>query len=375
MAIDDLNVTPGELPAINEPPSWVEHLPAFVSEVIMNAGETGDGVLNFQARVLDARTRLLKQLVDALAQRGILLQGNLPSQAALDAIPTEGLPIGTAYFVDYAMRVWNGSAWGDSGSLRGADSTTPGPAGKNLNIIATLATVGMLNDITNPKDQDGYTIQDSGHLWMWLDPDGTGGEWTDLGLFRGESAYQQWLDAGNTGSVNDFLASLKISEVPNPETGKWYARQRVGNTSNTDWGALPAIIPDLTTKDGKQMVRVFETNGTTPVWKEVVAPVSDVSSVKEVVTTGELDLSIARAFSLDNRSVQRTVSIKAGTNLANDRCGTVVVFVRGNVGVNWPGNVDWNGGAYPLLGATKTLVTLTWDGLEQRWMGIQGATL
>ena len=954
MAIDDPNVTPDELPPINEPASWVDHLPAIVSDVIMQAGPTGDGAINFQARVLDARTRWLKELLEALSTKGIDLKGTLPNQEALDAIPTENLPVNTAYFVDFALRIWNGTTWGDSGSLRGErginllgiwpdalplpdvtenvvgdsyiwrndihvlvpttegnppkwealgirgpdgkdtytiwteqagnegktvaeflaaqkgaqgddayetwkkipgnanktieewfeasrgntgdtgparaaysiagikantgelprpgeadkawfvgvdmyvwveessdyilipgvqgksayqdweelpgnegktvaqfieslkgapgeDSVVPGPKGedgRNLNVIGTVGTATDLNDVEDPQDQQGLVALDTGILWMylvigqvtpgwvnlgpfrgldgkssydiwlenghegqseavfleslkgkdgksieitgvvdalgdlpanpeeqwvyavrdvrkfyayvsgaWLDlgtfgKDGTNGvdgksldiikilteadptppvadattlgkayldlnkvvwvniqnSWQNAGKFVGEQgeigppgknfrprgmvaninalpnpaqategdayvlatnkmmyalvdgqwdgpidligpigndgpqgtpgalmpilgAYQtmallraahstgslgdaymiidttvtpavrnlaiwsvegnNWLDTGpagivgpqgdegppgkdsvvpgpkgsqwltlpgfdapsNTfngrsgdwavnegmkvfyktvnegwvlwgqlvaGDVNSPLPSegkvirlgndwvpLPVDEVPNPQTGKFYGRQKVGATALTAWTEIPAGIADLTEKNGKQYARVFAANGTTPVWAEIVFPagIADITtkdgkqyarvfepngaapiwkeivgvpfntySLKLLAATTELDLSLAQTFNILNSSA-RTITFKAGTIPAADRSMTVVLNVRGAGVITWPNTIDWNAGVQPALGATKTIITLYWDGIEGRWTGNQGATI
>lgn len=221
MAIDDDTVTPGELPAIAEDAIWEEHLPAVVTGVKVRGGDDGKGAANFQARVLDKRTRYLKQEIASLVLNGLDVKGTLNSQAELDALPTEDLPKGIAYFVEGSLRVWNLEEWVDSGSLLG-------PRG-----ITLLGTWPDANELPAPESN---TVGDA-YVWksdIWLlipQPDG----WVSIGLkgpegrsayqsavdngfqgtqpqwlatLVGKSAYQVWRDAGNVGSQNDFLASL-----------------------------------------------------------------------------------------------------------------------------------------------------------------------
>lgn len=72
----------------------------------------------------------------------------------------------------------------------------------------------------------------------------------------GKSAYQIWLDAGNTGTEADFLASLKGEKGDKGETGATGAKGEKGDTGakgeKGDTGATGAAG-----KDG--------TNGVTPV--------------------------------------------------------------------------------------------------------------
>ena len=79
MAIGDETVTPGELPAIVEESRWEEHLPALVTDVRVRGGDNGEGAANFQARVLDARTRWLKESLESLSTQGVVLKGKLNS--------------------------------------------------------------------------------------------------------------------------------------------------------------------------------------------------------------------------------------------------------------------------------------------------------
>jgi len=222
MSIIDDTVTPGELPAIEEEALWVEHLPALITGVKIQGKSDGSGASNFQARVLDARTRFLKKEFADLLVNGVNVLGTLENQAALDAIATEGLSKGTAYFVENALRIWNGITWTSSGSLIG-------PRGINL--------IGKHPDNLPLPDPSANTVGDA-YIWksdVWVlapAPDnwvgiglkgdtgksayelavengetGTETEW--LTKLVGKSAYDVWLSNGNVGSETDFLTGLK----------------------------------------------------------------------------------------------------------------------------------------------------------------------
>ena len=68
---------------------------------------------------------------------------------------------------------------------------------------------------TGNQNGDGYLV--NGELFLW-----TGTEFENVGNIQGpqgeqgndgQSAYDLWLDQPNTGTVNDFLASLKADET------------------------------------------------------------------------------------------------------------------------------------------------------------------
>lgn len=222
MSITDDSVTPGELPAIEEEALWVEHLPALITGVKVQGKTDGSGASNFQARVLDARTRFLKKEFADLVLGGVNVIGTLENQAALDAIPTEGLNKGTGYFVEGALRLWNGTEWASSGSLIGP---------RGINLIGKHPDELPLPEPAASKVGDAYIWKSD--VWVLApDPD----NWMSIGLkgdngksayeiavengeagtevqwltkLVGKSAYDVWLGAGNIGTEEEFLTSLK----------------------------------------------------------------------------------------------------------------------------------------------------------------------
>lgn len=203
MAITDPDVTPGELQPINEVAEWVEHLPAIETGVIIRAGDDGEGAMNFQARVLDSRTRFLKQLIEALASQGVILKGHLDTQEQLDAIDTTNLQVGTAYFLNFALRIWNGTEWGDSGSLRGE---------RGINLLGTWPEAIPLPEVTENEVGDAYIWRSDIHVLVPT----TGSNppvWEGLGIRGpdGKDTYTIWKEQpGNENkTVTEFLAAQK----------------------------------------------------------------------------------------------------------------------------------------------------------------------
>lgn len=87
-------------------------------------------------------------------------------------------------------------------NIKGKDGKD-GKDGTGIQLKGTVASVDKL-PATGNTTGDTYLVQ--GHLYIWKDD-----VWTDGGELQGtagESAYQVWLDAGNTGTEADFLASL-----------------------------------------------------------------------------------------------------------------------------------------------------------------------
>jgi len=96
----------------------------------------------------------------------------------------------------------------------GADGVD-GADGTSVTILGALATTGDLPGSGNAPG-DGYIIAGDLHVW-------DGSQWNNVGPIQGPqgepgpagtdgedgaSAFQTWLDAGNTGTESEFLASL-----------------------------------------------------------------------------------------------------------------------------------------------------------------------
>jgi len=225
MAINDETVTPGELQPIQEPAVWVEHLPAMESTVILRAGDDGLGALNFQARALDSRTRYLLAMFNGLTGNGIILKGHLDSEAELNAIPTEGLQVGTAYFVDFALRAWNGTIWASSGSLQGD---------RGITLLGTWPDELSLPNVAEYKLGDAFTWNHDVWILVPGNEDTDPNKWENLNIRGkdGKSTYEIWLEIpGNEGgSYNDFMIAQKGRDGDDAPTA-WF--KRPGNEDKT----------------------------------------------------------------------------------------------------------------------------------------------
>ena len=108
----------------------------------------------------------------------------------------------------YQIAVENGfvgseQEWLDS--LEGA----PGTGIQLKGSVATEADLAPL--VATAEVGDAYIVDATGDLWVFTDE----GSFNNVGNIQGptgpsgQSAYEVWLAAGNTGSVDDYLASLK----------------------------------------------------------------------------------------------------------------------------------------------------------------------
>lgn len=128
------------------------------------------------------------------------------SQEDFDQIVADGNSVpGEAYLVGDYMYIFNGTDWVKSNDLRG-------PEGKGLNYLGVWPTGTPL-----PLGA-GYVAGDT-YIWgatagtqsLWTLSEKPTRQWVDVGVPgpQGKSAYQSWLDAGNTGSEAVFVESLK----------------------------------------------------------------------------------------------------------------------------------------------------------------------
>lgn len=138
--------------------------------------------------------------------QGIVVVATI-SQLEFDEIVAAGeSEIGDAYLVGKFMYVFNGENWVKSNDLQG-------PAGRGLNYLGVWPDAAELPLGSGFKSGDTYVWR--GSLWTLMEePDRV---WIDIGVPgpAGKSAYQIWLDAGNTGSQVEFLNSLKGTDGTN----------------------------------------------------------------------------------------------------------------------------------------------------------------
>lgn len=152
------------------------------------------------------------QGVQGVQGAGLTPKGAVASAANLPA-PNAGT-LGWVYNTTDTGHQWisNGAVWVDHGDVRGlqgvkgdqgdqglkGDTGDEGAPGANLVVLGTKATVGDLPGVAS--EQDAWIVQADSHLYMYI-----GGQWEDLGLFRGPQGIQG--DQGLKGDTGD--AGLK----------------------------------------------------------------------------------------------------------------------------------------------------------------------
>jgi hypothetical protein len=132
---------------------------------------------------------------------------------------------------------------GDTGATGPVGPVGPagakGDTGDGIQLKGSADSVDKLPATGNTAG-DTYLV--AGHLYIWEKD-----VWTDGGELQGpkgddgRSAYQVWLDAGNTGTEADFLASLKGATGP---AGKDGADGKDGKD-----GTTPDLTPYLKSTD------------------------------------------------------------------------------------------------------------------------------
>jgi len=231
---------------ITEVSEFPEDIPLIETGEPVRGGPTGAD--NRAAILLANRTRYLKDLVETLSAQGIKVVGTLTTEDELLEIDTNGMMVGTGYFVENHLRVWNGSGWADSGNLAGQRGITflgvwpdnqqlpdpslneigdayvwqhdiflllptpdnwvkigiPGAEGKDVYEVAVEEgfTGTKTQFLTSLIGKDAFKIaQDNGYA-------GNQAQW--LASLVGKSTYQIWLDRGGIGSEDAFLTAMKI---------------------------------------------------------------------------------------------------------------------------------------------------------------------
>lgn len=141
--------------------------------------------------------------------------------------------------------------------------------------------------------------------------------------------------------------------------------------SNTPVFKTISELEAATAKTGDELVEVVQGGNSR---KMSVAELTKVDryDLAAVAATSECDLATSQVFAIDNTVAgAKTLSF---VNAPEGRALTAVVKITGNTGsVNWPGNIAWNQGTAPEMGATSTTVILFWDGAS--FVGNQGATV
>lgn len=118
--------------------------------------------------------------------------------------------------------------------------STQGKDGTSVNILGSYNSLEELNQ-AHPTGNvgDAYIVQ--GNMYVWSVEDNT---WVDVGNIQGpagtngkdgengKSAYQIWLEAGNTGSEQDYLNSLKGKDGEDGTNQYFYVRYSANENGN-----------------------------------------------------------------------------------------------------------------------------------------------
>jgi len=156
-----------------------------------------DGPDNRAAILLANRTRYLKDLVEELSAQGIKVIGTLTTEDELYEIDTTDMMVGTGYFVENHLRVWNGSGWADSGDLAGQ---------RGITFLGVWPDNQQLPDPSLNEIGDAYVWQHDIFLLL-PQPD----NWVKIGIpgAEGKTAYEVAVEAGFTGTDTQWLETLK----------------------------------------------------------------------------------------------------------------------------------------------------------------------
>ena len=146
----------------------------------------------------------------------------LGSKATVGDLPPSGDAIGDGYLVNGYLHVWDGTNWINVGLIQGPK----GLDGKNLEYNWNGTQLGIrvegainyiYSDLKGIKGDKG----DKGDIGVGLKGDagdpgiqgipGVDGDDGGIGLTgtEGSSAYQVWLNAGNTGTIAQYLLAIK----------------------------------------------------------------------------------------------------------------------------------------------------------------------
>ena len=289
--------------------------------VVSAEGECGkakiaEGILDFS----EAPT-----YVDPLGDVVVDLTPLLPSAQVIEDSTTPGTPGAPGapgQDGDSAYEVWlkagnSGTVQDYLASLRGPR----GPMGTGIDFNGVLDSTTALPD----SDPQGSAYIVDGVLWVM----GAEGEWVNAGEFSvvpgedgqdgapGASAYEVWLSQGNTGSVADYLLSLR-GEQGEPGLQGAPGVSVAGITQTSDTTFL------ITLTDGSATSITMptpETANTRTI--ESVEAGEEVSSLVVTWSTGESDTVILRAPQPDGDGAYDDTQIRAEIQALSEELDTI----------------------------------------------------
>uniref|UniRef100_A0AAU8GF05 Tail fiber protein n=1 Tax=Salmonella phage vB_SEnST11_KE23 TaxID=3161174 RepID=A0AAU8GF05_9CAUD len=279
--------------------------------------------------------------------------------------------------------VYSGTDWEPLGDLTGPEGPQ-GPQGPEGQMGAGVEILGKLDNTTElPSTGElgqGYLI--SGDFWGW-----TGTTYENLGPIQGPKG-----DVGPQGQqgpqgiqgiqgVKGDQGTLWLNFARNPgpadgRIGDYFINKSTleyfQKTSATAWASLgymgggnvydtSSTTPQARTSSGWVDVPVLEAPADTGyyvrvdnAWKRL-----DRYDLLVTSTTGAMDVSASQVFTVDG-TASKSMSF---ANLPVGRAMTIVIVFSGSgASLTWPSSLSWSNGVAPVLGATRTVVTVLWDG-------------
>ncbi len=337
---------------------------------------------------------------------GLRPRGTVANQAAL---PTSGNTIGDYYTtVDTGEGfAYNGATFVSQGIMRGpkgdqgiqgltgdtgpqgiqgvkGDTGATGPQGIQGPIGPGVKILGKKNDPselpTTGNLGDGYLI--NGNFWGW-----TGSAYENLGPIQGPKGDQgiQGIQ-GATGSQgiqgvkgDQGTLWLNFARDPGPADGRvgdYFINkntlQYFQKTSATVWAPLGYMGGGNVYDTSATTLQGRTSSGWSPIpvleaptdsgyyvrynsgWKKL-----DRYDLLVTSTTGAMDVSVSQVFKVDG-TASKTMSF---SNLPSNRAMTIViVFTGSGATLSWPSGLLWSNATAPTLAATRTVVTVLWDG-------------
>jgi hypothetical protein len=205
---------------------------------------------------------------------GVQILGSYDTEADLISAQPNGNP-GDAYLVAGDLYVWDedNNQWVNVGRIQGPDGD-PGADGKgwtggtydaSTGIVTFTSTDGLGFSTTDLRGGEGAqgkgftggTYEDATGVVTFTSDDGLGFATGDLrgaagaAGADGDSAYQVWLDAGGTGSEQDFLDSLKGEDY---DATALEGKFDKGATTYSDAGAMQQAIEGIVVPDVSDFV-------------------------------------------------------------------------------------------------------------------------
>lgn len=268
--------------------------------------------------------------------------------------------------------------------VQGGEDGAQGPQGPQGEMGAGVEILGKLDSTDDlPSTGElgqGYLID--GHFWGW-----TGTSYEDLGVIQGPQGEQgpQGIqgDRGLQGiqgvKGDQGTLWLNFNRDPGPADGRVgdyfinsLTLQYFQKISATTWGPLgymgggnvydtSASTPQARVNGQWVDVDVLEAPEDTGYYVRVDGAWKKLDRYDLLVTesTGAMDVSVSQVFQVDG-TASKTMSF---TNLPAGRAMTIVIVFSGSGAVlTWPSNLAWSNGTSPVLGATRTVVAVLWDG-------------